>query len=78
MYHFRDVICYKCKHKFLHMKDCGPVGSEFYEYYLENKDELLVYATCPKCSAEVVLIGESHIGVDPNSDGIKKERVRGI
>ena len=78
MYHFRDIICYKCNHKFLHLAHSIPGNSSYYEYYTADTDELLDYAICPKCSAEMVIYKNSHIGVNPDSEGIIKTRVYGI
>ena len=44
----------------------------------DDTDELLDYAICPKCSAEMVVYKNSHIGVNPDSEGIIKTRVYGI
>ena len=43
---FREVQCYKCGHIFMWQKN----GIEYpSEYRLENTDELLGIAECPKC-----------------------------
>ena len=55
-----------------------PSNSSHYEYYTADTDELLDYTICPKCSAEMVIYKSSHIGVNPDSEGIIKIRVYGI
>ena len=72
---FRKVQCYKCGHIFMWQKN----GIEYQsEYLLENTDELLGIAECPKCDTDMLVIPHVLEGISKNSSGIVKMGIRGI
>ena len=72
---FREVQCYKCGHIFMWQKN----GIEYQsEYSLENTDELLGIAECPKCGTNMLVIPHVLEGISKDSSGIVKSVIRGI
>ncbi len=72
---FREVQCYKCGHIFMWQKN----GIEYQsEYLLENTDELLGIAECPKCGTDMLVIPHVLEGISKNSSGIVKMGIKGI
>lgn len=72
---FREVKCYKCGHIFMWQKN----GIEYpSEYRLENTDELLGIAECPKCGTDMLVIPHVLEGISKDSSGIVKMGIRGI
>ena len=72
---FREVKCYKCGHIFMWQKN----GIEYQsEYLLENTDELLGIAECPKCGTDMLVIPHVLEGISKNSSGIVKMGIKGI
>lgn len=72
---FRKVQCYKCGHIFMWQKN----GIEYpSEYRLENTDELLGIAECPKCGTDMLVIPHVLEGISKDSSGIVKMGIRGI
>ena len=78
MYKFRETICYRCNHRFVHLEYSMYAAPSHYEYFKKDTEEMLDYAICPNCSAGMVLLEQSDIGTDPNNEGIVKTVVRGI
>ena len=48
------------------------------EYSLENTDELLGIAECPKCGTDMLVIPHVLEGISKDSSGIVKSVIRGI
>lgn len=72
---FREVKCYKCGHIFMWQKN----GIEYQsEYSLENTDELLGIAECPKCGTDMLVIPHVLEGISKDSSGIVESEIRGI
>lgn len=78
MYSFREIICHRCNHRFVHLAHSLPGNSSYDEYRKADTNELLDYAVCPECACEMVIPANSYVGVDPKSDGITRTAVRGI
>lgn len=72
---FREVKCYKCGHIFMWQKN----GIEYQsEYSLENTDELLGIAKCPKCGTDMLVVPHVFEGISKDSSRIVKMEIRGI
>lgn len=72
---FREVQCFKCGHIFMWQKN----GIEYQsEYLLENTDELLGIAECPKCGTDMLVIPHVLEGISKDSSGIVKMGITGI
>lgn len=48
------------------------------EYLLENTDELLGIAKCPKCGTDMLVIPHVLEGISKDSSGIVKMGIKGI
>lgn len=48
------------------------------EYLLENTDELLGIAECPKCGTDMLVIPHVLEGISKDSSGIVKMGIKGI
>lgn len=78
MYKFREIICYRCNHRFVHQEYSAYSTPSHYEYLKKDTQELLDYAICPNCSCGMVILEQTHIGADPDSADIIKVAFRGI
>lgn len=48
------------------------------EYHLENTDELLGIAKCPKCGTDMLVVPHVLEGISKDSNGIVESVIRGI
>ena len=78
MYKFREIICFRCNHRFVHQEYSMYCLSSHYEYIMKDTKELLDYAICPRCATGMVITKGDSISIDPNSIDVIKSAVRGI
>lgn len=69
MYHFKEIICPNCGHQFVWL-EYAEKGSSFIVYCRKGMDEELLSTSCPNCKIEMVILNDSHVGVDIRSESI--------
>lgn len=78
MHHFREIECPNCQYQFVWMEHTYN-GSIYKVYRRKGCDEMLESTKCPKCNTEMVVLKNSHIGVDINDESIEVATIlRGI
>ena len=71
MYHFIEIKCPKCSHQFVWLKGENNTGPNWYRR--KGYDEYLDSAICPKCALEMIVLNNSHVGIDIDDESIEIE-----
>lgn len=69
MYRFYEIKCPKCGHQFTWLEDSKDSDGNFYRR--KGRKELLESTNCPKCNAKMVVLKESHSGIDIMNESIE-------
>ena len=78
MYHFLEIICPNCKHKFMWLENTYK-GTSYAVYRRKGHKEMLESTSCPKCNIEMVVLKDSCSGIDIRDDSIEIASIlRGI
>ena len=70
MYKFIEIECPNCKHKFVWLEYTYK-GTRQIWYKRKGFDEALESAECPKCSIEMVVLKDSHSGINVEDTSIE-------
>lgn len=70
MYHFLELTCPNCRHQFIWLEHTYK-GSIYTVYKRIGYDEILESTLCPKCNIEMVVLKDSHIGIDIRDKSIE-------
>lgn len=76
-YHFREVICPYCEHKFMWQKDTQERNS-WSEYRNKKTGELCLSAKCPTCSNEMIISKNNIVGINIDNNNFITIPYKGI
>ena len=70
MYKFIEIECPNCKHNFVWLEHTYK-GTRHMLYKRKEFDEALESIECTKCGIEMIVLKDSHIGINIEDDSIE-------